>query len=97
MKQVVGLLTFEVYANHSHSLKEKRRIVKRITQRISNKFNVSISETDYQDKWQRAEISIAKIGNDYNYITRKLENILNSVEKITTGEAEILNSEIQFL
>ena len=97
MKAVIGLLSIELYVPDSHSLKEKRAIIRRIKDRIKNKYNVSVAETDFLNKWQRSEISILKVGNDYKYITSSLENILVYIEEISLGRAEILNKRITFL
>lgn len=49
----------EFFMQEPQNLKEKRAILKRIVTRAKQKFNISIAETDYQDLWQRAEISFA--------------------------------------
>lgn len=46
-----------------HSLKEKRRIVSSIKEKLGNKFNISIIESDFQDMWQKIEISIALLSH----------------------------------
>lgn len=43
------------------SLKEKRRVVKSLKDRIRARFNISISEVDNQDLWQRSTLGIALV------------------------------------
>ena len=50
----IGVLTLELRLENSHSLKEKRHVVKSLKDRLRHKFNVSVAEIDYQDLWQRA-------------------------------------------
>jgi len=46
------------------SLKDKRHVVKGLIESIRHKMNVSVSEVDYHDTWQRAKIGIAWISHD---------------------------------
>ncbi len=55
------------------SLKEKRRIVKSITARLPQKFNVAVAEVEAQDVWQTAVIALATVGTDAGYLHGLLE------------------------
>ena len=46
------------------SLKDKRRVVKSLKDRIRERFNVSVAETAYQDVWTRAQLSVALVTTD---------------------------------
>ena len=58
---VVGVSVFELHVPASRSLKEKRKVVKSLIDRIHQRFRVSIAETDFHDLHQRAEIAIALV------------------------------------
>jgi len=45
----IGLLTIYFHIPESHSLKEKRSVVKPILAKIQNEFKVSAAEIGYQD------------------------------------------------
>lgn len=64
----------------SRSLKEKRRIVNSLKERTRNKFNVSISEIDFNNDHHNALIGIAIISNDGNYLNSVLYSIVNFIE-----------------
>ena len=68
MQMIIGVLTLDIHIQTATSLKEKRMVLKSFKDKIRKKFNVSIAEIDYQDKWQRSKISIVQVGNDYHYI-----------------------------
>lgn len=72
---IVGVSTIEIYIPQSTSLKEKRKILNRIKSRIKNKFNVSISEVGYIDKWQRALLGVSTVSNS----TRMVDSVLSGV------------------
>lgn len=73
---VVGVLRLELRIPDAHSLKEKRRVVRAITSRVRNKFNVSIAECEEQDTWQRAVLGVAQVGNDRPHVDACLRNVV---------------------
>lgn len=62
------------------SLKDKRRIVKSITARLPQKFNVAVAEVEAQDVWQTAVIGLVTIGNDAGYCHGLLEKAVAWIE-----------------
>src|SRR6476646_3431773 len=50
----IGVLTLELRLENSHSLKDKRHVVKSLKDRLRHKFNVAVAEIEYQDLWKRA-------------------------------------------
>lgn len=79
---VIGVCTVLLDIPASHSLKDKRRVVKSILARLRNQFNVSIAEVDANDVWQSAVLGIACVSNDARYVhallTKAVESIANS-------------------
>jgi len=91
----IALLTLDVHLPNAQSLKDKRMSVRRIKDRLRSKFNVSISETDHQDLWQRATISVATIASDEAYARQTLQLSLEEAERsspecIVQGNIEIV-------
>jgi uncharacterized protein YlxP (DUF503 family) len=64
-------------------------ILNRIRDRLKHKFNVSVAETDYMDKWQRSQIGIATIGNTYSYVESSLQKIFRFLDQ--SDDYEIIN------
>lgn len=64
---VVGIVTWELHLDGCRSLKDKRRVLKSLKDRLRAQFNVSVAETDYQDLWQRAEIACAVVTTDRHH------------------------------
>ena len=73
----IGVLTLELKIEESHSLKEKRHVVKSLKDRLRNKYNVSVAEIDYLDQWQRALLSVVTVSSSRQYA----EGLLRSVEE----------------
>jgi len=65
----------------SQSLKGKRRILLSLKTRLRQRFNVSVSETENQDKWQLATLSIACVGTDRPGVNQSLSYLVEGVER----------------
>lgn len=79
----------------SDSLKDKRRVVKSIKDRVRNKFNVSIAEIDALDKWQWATLGVACVSNDSRFANSVLSNVVNLIEEVDLVELMDYEIEIQ--
>lgn len=56
-------MVMDLHSRSTHSLKEKRQIVTSIKEKLKQKFNISIIESDYQDTWQKIQLAIAMVSN----------------------------------
>ena len=74
---IVGTLKLRFVLRESHSLKDKRRVIKSFKDTLSNKFNISVAETDEQDVWQTAEIGVAAVGTDTPFVQSVLTQVVN--------------------
>lgn len=59
-----GVLTLELRLDESHSLKDKRHIVKGLKDRLRARFNVAVAEIAHQDLWQRGLVAVATVACD---------------------------------
>ena len=81
---IVGISSFELHLPSSRSLKDKRRIVKSLVDRIHQRFRVSVAETDFHDLHQRAEISMAVVTNGES----EMENLMEEIRSLVDREPE---------
>ena len=88
---IVGTLKIRLVLRESHSLKDKRRVLKSLKDTLSNRFNISVAETDEQDVWQSAEIGIAAVGTDGAFVQSVLTTVVNYVRYF--GGVELVDSE----
>jgi hypothetical protein len=77
----IGVLTLELRIETSHSLKDKRHVVKSLKDRLRHKFNVSVAEIDHQDLWQRAAVAAVTVSSS----RENAEKVLRGVEEETVG------------
>jgi uncharacterized protein YlxP (DUF503 family) len=92
---IVGVLTLEIFFPYARSLKDKRQQLKGFTERIRGRFNVSLAEIDFQDKWQRALIGVAAVNSSRSLVETLLNRVLTEAE--TTLEGEITGHRIEFI
>ena len=88
---IVGTLKLRLVLRESHSLKDKRRVLKSLKDTLSNKFNISVAETDEQDVWQTAELGVAAVGTDGPFVQSVLTGVVNYVRIF--GGVELVDSE----
>ena len=82
----VGFMIFD-----AGSLKEKRRVMRSVKDRLANTFNVSVAEVGSNEKWQYGEIGIATVANDPRFVDEvlaKVEDFLESLHSIRVVETE---------
>jgi uncharacterized protein YlxP (DUF503 family) len=89
---LVALQRFDLRLRDSHSLKQKRHVVKSLTASLRQRFNVSVSEVDHQDLWQRAAIGVAAVGAAEYHLRKVTSEIERYVE--TWPAVEVLEVEV---
>jgi hypothetical protein len=77
----LAVLTVEIHIPSSLSLKDKRMVVRSIRDRIRKKFNVSVSELEYQDKWQRSVIAFAAVASSRSHLDETMQKIFHNLDQ----------------
>lgn len=90
----LGLATFDLVMRANHSLKDKRRIVRSVKERLSNRLGVCVAEVDGMDVHQRATLAVACVGSD----RRNVERVLQQAQKIAEirEDAEVWNWTVEW-
>lgn len=78
---IVGVLRVELYIHGAGSLKEKRKEIRSIKDRLRKSFNVSVAEIDNQDLWNRGSLGIAVAGGDAAFVQETVDRIKEFLEK----------------
>ncbi len=92
---VVGVGTIKLRLFGVNSLKAKRKIVKSMVARISNRFNISIAETDLNNSHEWAQIGFALAGNDAKTINSKIDKVFNMADEM--GLAMIADTTMEII
>jgi len=83
---IFGISIFELHLPASRSLKDKRRVVKSLIERVHQRYRISIAETDFHDLHQRAEIAVAAVAAGGE---SEMERLMNEVRNLVESEPEV--------
>ena len=92
----IGVCKLNLRLPGNSSLKDKRRVLKSITSRVSNKFNVAVAEVDNGDLWQLATIGICCVSNDHRHANEIMSKVVDFIMN-NHFDAEILDYEIEII
>ncbi len=83
---VIGILNIKLMIRDSHSLKDKRRVIKSLKDRIRQKYNVSLSELGAQNSHKQCVLAVAMVGNERQYVNSVLSSLVNSFRQFPRVE-----------
>ena len=89
---LVALERFDLRIPACSSLKEKRHVVKTLTNGLRSKFNVAVAEVDHHDLWQRATIAVSAVGAEGYHLKRVMHEIEKFVDR--WAEVEVIDAEL---
>lgn len=87
------VMKISLRASWVHSLKEKRMVIKSLMKRLTNTFNISVSEVENQDLHQSLVIGIAGICGSSSQVDSTMENIITFIENNTDAEIVLIENE----
>ncbi len=90
---IVGVCRLKLRLPENGSLKGKRQLVRSVTARLRNKFNVAVAEVDDNDRWQIATLGVTCVSNDARHAREMLDHVIAFVQQQRL-DAELLESEI---
>ena len=89
---IVGLCEIDLSIPESHSLKDKRQILRSLLDNLRNKFNVSVAEVSENDRWQRAVLGLTLVGSDRRFTESALDEVLRFIRdhvQVSNEEKEL--------
>ena len=92
----VGVCKVSLLIPENMSLKGKRQVIKSITGRVQNKFNVAVAEVENNDVWQTATLGIACLSNNRRHTNEVLSRVVNFIEAGRL-DIELLDYEIEII
>ena|ERR1051326_591841 len=80
MAMHVGVARLALHLPENGSLKGKRMVLKSVTQRVRNRFNVAIAEVDTQDAWEMITLGIVCVSDDRRHANEMLSKVIDFIE-----------------
>ena len=92
---VVGIMSMRLHIPGAHSLKDKRRALRSVKDRLRSHYNVSVAEVDAHDVWQTAVLGVCAVGRDRPFV----DGLLVKVEKVVrmSRHVELMRCEKEFV
>jgi uncharacterized protein YlxP (DUF503 family) len=78
---IVGTMEIRLALRDARTLKDKRRILTSLKDRLRRDFNVSVAEVDNQDMIQSATLGVAHVANDSRYVNGALDKLIRAVRR----------------
>jgi uncharacterized protein YlxP (DUF503 family) len=91
----IGLLQAALSIPDAYSLKDKRRVIKSLKDRVVNKMNVSVAEVGQQEVWNRAELAFVTVAAEKSVVEKRLSDISKRLEQ--NHEWVLLEIKTEFL
>lgn len=91
---VIGALEIEVVVAWSESLKDKRRVVKSLKDRLHREHLVAVAEIGEQDSLQLARVAVVAVGADGQRVGQTLDRITLKLAAVRDGEASVVSREL---
>jgi|UniRef100_A0A7V3PTH9 uncharacterized protein YlxP (DUF503 family) len=89
----IGLLTVDCFLGESRSLKDKRRILLSLSERLRKSFNIALCEVEFQEQWQRSRLAIVLINTEWRMLQQSSSKIIHLIER--DGRIDILATAIE--
>ena len=92
----IGACVVTLHLEASGSLKDKRQVVRSLTDRLRRQFNVAVAEVEEQDTWQTAVLGLVVVSNEAGHAARQIERIVETIEQ-TRLDAEVVDRQVEIL
>lgn len=92
----VGVCKLVLHLPGNQSLKGKRQVLRSITQRVKNDFNVAIAEVEDQDRWQTAVLGFSCVSSEAQHAREMIARVVNFIDNNRWG-AEIAHQETEII
>ncbi|MFQ5987925.1 MAG: DUF503 domain-containing protein [Dehalococcoidia bacterium] len=92
----IGVCKVRLRLPENESLKGKRQVLKSITERVKNRYNVSIAEVGDQELWQLVTLGITCVSTSAQHANQVLSKVVDFIEK-SRFDVELLDYEIEIL
>ena len=78
---MVGVLDVKLALPEARSLKDKRRVISSLKDRLRHAFNVSVAEVSDQDMWRSARLGVCQVSSDARYVRGSLEKVARAIRE----------------
>ncbi|MBI4201480.1 MAG: DUF503 domain-containing protein [Chloroflexi bacterium] len=92
----IGVCRIQLRLPDSGTLKDKRQVVRSISSRVRNRFNVSIAEVEDNDLHQHMTLGISCVSNDSRHANEVLSHVVEFIRS-SRLDAELVDYELEII
>ncbi len=94
----IAHLTLELRIEGAASLKDKRQVLRSLKDRLRANFNVSVSEVDHSDLWQRATVGVVSISDSRDYLDGLMDKVEREANRVCNNNGgEVVDAFVEYL
>lgn len=82
-----------MFLSESQSLKHKRAVLSSLKERLHNRFNLSVSEVDHHDLWQRSTLAMAVVSTAGDHADQVIDKAVRFIE--ADGRAQLIDFSVE--
>jgi uncharacterized protein YlxP (DUF503 family) len=91
----IGRCHMDLHIANCQSLKDKRRIIASLKEKMKKRYNVAVCEFGDLSLWQRTQLGIVTCGNDKQHVDSSLKSVLDYVHNFRA--VSLVNFELNIL
>ena len=92
---IIGTCKIYLRVEWAKTLKDKRMVLRSLTDKMKNKFNTSVAEVEAQDIHNLIVIGFVCVTNEVSHANSIIDSVVNYVDKST--DSEIIDTIIEIL
>jgi uncharacterized protein YlxP (DUF503 family) len=81
MAMILGTAQLTLHIPEAQSLKDRRRVVKSIVERVRNRLDVAFADVDEQLHWRSATLGVVAVANSTRHVESVVQNVINFIEQ----------------
>lgn len=90
---MIVMAEIECILYNTHSLKDKRSVLKKVITKLRRDFNIAITELYFHDLWQRTKFGIVTISTSYTHAEQMIQEVLRVIDEYSEMERTITQVE----
>ena len=94
----IAFLTLELHIEAAQSLKDRRKVVRSMKDKLRTSFNISVAELDGSELWNRATIGVVSVSQSRDYLDGLMKKVEQAATRIANNHgADVADSFVEFL
>lgn len=77
---IVGLVRVQLRIPMARSLKDRRNVLRSLTDKLDNKYNVAVAEINTSGQWKNSTLAVVTVADGKNHVEQCLHSVLDFID-----------------